>query len=80
MQNGRDILFESDDRTLMAEQVRLHMAHRIIARQRHAAASPAPKVPETYSMGSVILAWVSGFSLGVLALLVAAILLGQFGL
>ena len=79
-QNGRDILFESQDRTQMAEQVRLHMAHRIIARQRQAAAGPAPRQPETYSMASVILAWVSGFSLGVLALLAAAILLGQLTL
>ena len=77
--DGREILFESPDLSLVAEQVRLHMAHRIIARQRQAAADPAPRVPETYSMASVILAWVSGFSLGVLALLAAAILLGQFG-
>ena len=79
-QNGREILFESQDLSLMAEQVRLHMAHRIIARQRQATADPAPRVPETYSMASVILAWVSGFSLGVLALLVAAIVLGQLTL
>ena len=75
--NGREILFESGDRVQAAEQVRHHMAHRIVARERLAAASPAPKMPESYSLASVILAWIAGFALGVLALLAAAILLGQ---
>jgi len=74
-QSGRDILFESDDRSLMADAVRQQMAHRIIARERQAASSlPAPPSPG-YSTASLILAWLSGIALGALALLSVSIYL-----
>lgn len=79
-QNGREILFESDDRAQAGERLRQHMAHRIIARQRQASVSTAPAAPASYSTGSVILAWLSGFSLGALALLGAAIYLEKLNL
>ena len=74
-QNGREILFEGDDRAQAGEALRRHMAHRIIARQRQVAVRTAPAMPASYSTGSVILAWLSGFSLGALALLGVAIYL-----
>ena len=76
-QNGREILFESDNREQAAEQIRRHMAHRIIARERQIASADAPRQPLAYSASSVILAWIAGFSLGVLALLALAISLGK---
>ncbi len=75
--DSREILFESSDRSAVAEEVRRQMAHRLVMRERMASATPVAKVPASYSAGSVILAWLSGFSLGVLALLAAAILLGK---
>jgi hypothetical protein len=74
-QNGREILFEGDDRAQAGERLRQHMAHRIIARQRQSAVRTAPATLASYSTGSVILAWLSGFSLGALALLGVAIYL-----
>lgn len=76
-QNGREILFESSERAEAAKRVREVMAHRIVARERQAVADPTPRTPATYSVASVILAWIAGFSLGVLALLSLAISLGK---
>ena len=76
-QDRREILFESADRELMAAAVRRHMAHLLVARERQAAATaPAPVPPAGYTSASLILAWVSGFAFGALALLGLAIFLG----
>ncbi|MCA3572528.1 MAG: hypothetical protein IOC86_01325 [Aestuariivirga sp.] len=76
-QDRREILFESADRELMAAAVRRHMAHLMVARERQsAAAAPAPLPPAGYTSASLILAWVSGFAFGALALLGLAIFLG----
>jgi hypothetical protein len=78
-QDSREILFESADRNSMAEFIRRHMAHRLVARERQAAAI-MPAAPMTgYSTASLILAWTSGFALGALALLAIAISLKLFG-
>jgi len=52
------------------------MAHRVVARERQMASSPsaAPARPG-YSTAALIFAWLSGFALGALILLVAIILL-----
>ncbi len=61
----------------MATQIRRHMAHRIVARERQAAVTQSPPVAG-YSTGSLILAWTSGFAFGALILLGLAITLGMF--
>jgi hypothetical protein len=76
-QSGREILFESEDRALMVERIRRHMAHRLVARQHQISSVTSADVPAGFSVGSVILAWLAGFALGALALLAAAILLGK---
>lgn len=77
-QNAREILFESDDMSQMGATVRQHMAHRLISRERQAA-SNLPTAPVSgYSTGSLVLAWLSGFVLGTMVLLSAAIYLEWF--
>lgn len=72
-QDRREILFEGIDREQTAAAIRRHMAHRLVARERQSAAiSPAP-VRAGYSSAALILAWVSGFSFGALALVAAAL-------
>jgi hypothetical protein len=75
-QDRREILFETADRELMAAAIRRHMAHLMVARERQSAAIPPPAPPPGHSSASLILAWVSGFAFGALALLGAAIYLG----
>ncbi len=75
-QDRREILFETADRELMAAAVRRHMAHLLVARERQSAALPPPAPPPGFTSASLILAWVSGFAFGALALLGLAIYLG----
>lgn len=74
-QDSRDILFEGIDREQAAAAVRRHMAHRMVARERLATA-PAPFPGSGYSSATLILAWVSGFAFGALALVAAALYAG----
>ena len=77
-QAGRETLVESEDRGVLTERIRQLMAHRLVARQRLAAPSPpVPPVTRGYSLSAVILAWLSGFALGALGLLAAAIYFGE---
>lgn len=79
-QDGRETLHETDSRSNMAESVRRHMAHRLIARERQSASTAAlPPPPAGYSQASLLLAWTSGFAFGALMLLGAAIYLGFIG-
>lgn len=76
---GHEILFETADRKEMVEKLTSYIAHRLIERQR-ALASPATdtrKAAPSYSGVTLILAWVSGFVLGVLVLFVALLLLSN---
>jgi hypothetical protein len=75
-QAGRDILHETADRPEMVERLKQHMAHRIIARERQMAATLPAGQRAGFSASALILAWLSGFVLGILALLISAILLG----
>ena len=74
-QDSRDILFEGMDRGQAADAIRRHMAHRLVARERQAAATP-PASMLGYSSATLILAWVSGFAFGALALVAAALYTG----
>ena len=74
-QDSRDILFEGMDREQAAAAVRRHMAHRLVARERQAAAMP-PLSRQGYSSATLILAWVSGFAFGALALVAGALYIG----
>ena len=75
-QSGRDTLFETADRAEMVQQVKLTMAHAIIANRRQGAASGLEQGNgRRYSAASLALAGLGGFSLGALALLGAAIYL-----
>jgi hypothetical protein len=74
-QDSRDILFEGVDREQAAAAIRRHMAHRLVARERQTAIS-APVLGTGYSSATLILAWVSGFAFGALALVAAALYTG----
>jgi hypothetical protein len=74
-QDSRDLLFEGTDRAEAAAAIRRHMAHRMVARERQSPLLPA--VSGTgYSSATLILAWVSGFAFGALALVAAALYTG----
>ena len=76
-QAGRETLFETQDRGEMVACIRQHMAHRLINRARHMARAPAGTLRSGYSAGALVLSWLSGFTLGVLALFVMGILLSR---
>ncbi len=77
----RESVFETRDRAQMAETLKRHIAHRIIARERQVAGlSRASLAAPGYSVAAVIFAWLSGFSLGALALLISVILLGKLAI
>ena len=61
-QDERDILFESADRRAVVTEIRRHMAHRLVNRERQTAAARLDPPPSGYSSGSLILAWTSGFA------------------
>ncbi len=77
-QSGRETLFETVNRDEMLNFLKSYMAHRMISRERQVASAtpPQPQVAG-YSAGAIIYAWLSGFMLGLLVLLVAAISLGK---
>ena len=75
-QDGRETLFETDDRVAMVSEVRRHMAHRLVARERQSTSIPQTAPVSGYSSGALWLAWTSGFAFGALILLVLAIYLG----
>ena len=77
-QSGRQTLLETGDRQEMIDRVRQHVAHRLVAREREkrGVAAAKPKVAG-HSTGMVIFAWLSGFSIGVLSLFVAGILISR---
>lgn len=73
---GRQTLLETQNRPEMIERIKQHVAHRLIAREREktGVAAQSPKLIG-YSTGALILAWLSGFSIGVMALFIAGILI-----
>jgi hypothetical protein len=74
---GRQTLFETANRGEMADYVKAYMAHRMVARAKTAAAAGRPfAAAQGYSTGAVIYAWFTGFTLGILMLILLAIHLG----
>jgi hypothetical protein len=77
---GRQTLLETNDRGEMVEKVKQHVAHRMVAREREKAGVAAPKpMLIGHSTAALVFAWLSGFSIGILALFVAGILLSRHG-
>jgi len=74
-QDSRDLLFEGADREQAVAAIRRHMAHRLVARERQSP-GPPPVSGVGYSSATLILAWVSGFAFGALALVAAALYTG----
>lgn len=79
---GRRTLFETADRTEMVAHITQHIAHRMIAREREMTAVSAPAATTKpvimgHSTTALILAWLSGFSIGALALFIAGILISR---
>ena len=73
--NGRETLAETTNRPDMVEEIKLHMAHQLVARERRMAGVPAQKAGvRGHSSAALILAWLSGFSIGVLALFMIGIM------
>lgn len=77
-QSGREVLFESPDRAQMVETLKQHIAHRLVERERLMAVPPRQPAIQGYSKGALILAWLSGFSVGALALFGAALAVARF--
>ena len=75
-QDRREILFEGIDREQTAAAIRRHMAHRLVARERQNATVSPSAVTPGYSSAALLLAWISGFSFGALALVAAALYSG----
>lgn len=78
---GRETLFETAERGEMVEALKRHMAHQLIARERQIAGAFQPQpVRAGYSTAAMMFAWLSGFSLGILCLLITVILLGKLAI
>jgi hypothetical protein len=76
-QAGREILYEARDRAQMVERIKQHMAHRLVARARRMARPSGEPIRRRYSAGALILSWLSGFTIGFLALLIAGVLISR---
>jgi hypothetical protein len=75
---GRETLYETTDRASMVERIKQHMAHRLITRARSMTIPTGAWVKQTgYSAGALILSWLSGFTVGLLALFIAGIMLSR---
>lgn len=72
---GRETVSETTDRAEIVEQIKVHMAHQLVARERRlASVAPAKGGIAGHSSAALILAWLSGFSIGVLALFMIGIM------
>ena len=76
---GQRVLLETSDRAEMVDKITAYIAHRLIDRQRQMVGnvSGAPPARRSYGTGALVLAWLSGFSLGVLAFVLAAVWLAD---
>jgi hypothetical protein len=72
---GQKVLFETAERAEMVDRITVYIAHRVIDRQRHLVVPAsetwlaARRAPGT---AALLLAWLSGFSLGALAFFLVA--------
>ena len=76
---GHEILLETRDRGEMREQIIAYAAHRLVERERQFAADARlrPRPGSGYSGAALFLAWLSGFSVGVLALFALGVWLAK---
>ena len=72
---GQRVLLETTDRSEMAERITAYIAHRVIDRQRHIVEPAGEARPQrrAYGWGALLLAWLSGFSLGVLVVVLTVL-------
>jgi hypothetical protein len=75
----RETLFETTDINQMVPFVTRYLAHRMVAHEKAAAGISAGLSGKVngYSLGALVYVWLTGCAFGVLALLVAAMLLGK---
>jgi len=73
--SGSRVLFETTDRAEITDRITAYIAHRTIDRQRHVEEPVRDLAParRAYGWGAMLLAWLSGFSLGVLVFLLATL-------
>jgi hypothetical protein len=76
-ETGRESLLETQDRAEMARFIKTWMAHRLVERARMLARPLAAQPVQGYSTGALILAAISGFSIGVLALFAAGVAIAR---
>jgi hypothetical protein len=78
-QAGREVLFETENRSEMVEKIKLYMAHRLVARERQMASQAfLARPPEGFSTAALILGWLSGVVVGALGAIALAALLSRF--
>ena len=68
---------EDDGAAQMVERIKQHMAHRLVARARRMTRPSGEPIRRGYSAGALILSWLSGFTIGFLALLIAGVLISR---
>ncbi len=76
--SGSDILAETSDRDEFVRSLTDFIAHRIVLREKamsDGAGRHAPPDDSGYSTAALILAWLAGFTLGALALLVVGVVM-----
>jgi hypothetical protein len=76
---GQRVLLETADRGEVAESITAYIAHRVIDRQRHIVGPDSDMRParRAYGWGALLLAWLSGFSLGALIFVLIAVWLAK---
>jgi hypothetical protein len=76
---GQRVLCETADRADVAERITAYVAHRVIDRQRHIVEPVGDIRParRAYGWGALLLAWLSGFSLGALAFVLITLWLAK---
>ena len=67
---GHETLFSSNDRAEMVRHVGEHVAHRVVERERLAEPVSNRRLQIGHSSAALLLAWLSGFALGALLLLI----------
>ncbi|MFO1090485.1 MAG: hypothetical protein U1E46_13010 [Hyphomicrobiales bacterium] len=70
-QSGKEILFETEDRAAMLSRITEFVAHRLVDRERVLVATGGIKTEPGYSTAALILAWISGFAVGIVAFFLA---------
>ena len=78
-ENRRTVLFETRDLKQMVQFATKYMAHRMVAREKIeiGAGTQAGESAKGYSVAELVYVWATGCAFGVLALLIAAIILGK---